>query len=191
VAVGLNAWFWIWPTNNMVMSTRVMLAMSGDRLLPSFLARVSRSRGAPLAAIAVCYLGSLVMGWLYYFTDFAKLTLGMPLMTSIAFAASTLVGTLFPYLKSTRDIYAASPFARYRILGAPVITVCGAAGLVYFAIMFFLYLSDDRYGVNDPLSAVFILAAVATSGVIFWGFRRARRKKGLDPERLMRRIPSD
>ncbi|MFW5837172.1 MAG: hypothetical protein ACOCVM_04135 [Desulfovibrionaceae bacterium] len=191
VALGFNAWFWIWPANNMVMSTRVMFAMSGDRLLPSFLGRVSARRKAPFAAIAVCYFGCLVMGWLYYFTDFSRLTLNMPLMTSIAFAASTLVGTLFPYLKNTREIYAASRFARHRVLGLPVITVCGSLGLAYFAAMFYLYLTDDRYGVNHPLSAVFILASISASALIYWGFRRYRSSKGVDMGRVLDRIPSD
>ncbi|MFW5721701.1 MAG: amino acid permease, partial [Desulfohalobiaceae bacterium] len=109
VALGLNAWFWIWPTNNMVMSTRVMLAMSNDRLLPALVARKSRRLGVPVVAIAVCYLGALLFGWLYFFTGFARLTLDMPFMTSIAFAASTLAGTLLPFLKKTRPLYESSP----------------------------------------------------------------------------------
>ena len=117
IAIGLNAWFWIWPTNNMVASTRIMFAMSYDRMLPGIVARVSRRWGAPIIAITICYIGCLVMGWLYFFTSFSKLTLDMPLMTSIAFCASTLVGTLFPYLKSTKKIYADSPISKYKVAG--------------------------------------------------------------------------
>ena len=87
IAIGLSAWFWIWPTNNFVMSTRVMFAMSYDRMLPGVVARVSRRWGAPIVAIGIVYVGAIIMGWLYFFTPFSKLTLDMPLMTSIAFAA--------------------------------------------------------------------------------------------------------
>jgi len=191
VAVGLNAWFWIWPVNNIVTSTRIMLAMSQDRLLPSFVTRLSRNRGTPVVAICICYACSLLMGWLFYFTGFSRLTLDMPFMTSIAFAASTLAGTLVPYLPKTRELYQKSRLSAYTILGVPLITVSGVLGLIYFAVMFVLYIADDRYGTNDPLSAWFILGslAVCTAGVLL--VRRYRKKRGTDLSNLLRIIPTD
>lgn len=191
IALGLSAWFWIWPTNNMVMSTRVMFAMSYDRMLPGFVARVSRRWGAPIVAIGICYVGSLIMGWLYFFTGFSQLTLDMPLMTSIAFAASTLVGTLFPYLKSTKQIYADSPISKYTVFGAPLITVMGGLGLVYFAVMFYLYITDPRYGTNNPLSAMYIFGAIAISAVIYFAYRFYRRQQGVNTDLTYREIPTE
>ncbi|MFW5837507.1 MAG: hypothetical protein ACOCVM_05820, partial [Desulfovibrionaceae bacterium] len=63
--------------------------------------------------------------------------------------------------------------------------------LAYFAAMFYLYLTDDRYGVNHPLSAVFILASIAASALIYWAFCRYRSSKGVDMGRILDRIPSD
>jgi len=191
IAIGLNAWFWIWPTNNMVASTRIMFAMSYDRMLPGIVARVSRRWGAPIIAIAICYVGCLIMGWLYFFTGFSKLTLDMPLMTSIAFCASTLVGTLFPYLKSTKKIYADSPISKYKVAGIPLITVMGTLGLIYFAIMFFLYITDGRYGTNDPLSAGYILGALVISAVIYFAYRFYRKQQGINTDMTYREIPTE
>jgi len=191
IAIGLSAWFWIWPTNNFVMSTRVMFAMSYDRMLPGFVARVSRRWGAPIVAIIICYVGALIMGWLYFFTGFSKLTLDMPLMTSIAFCTSTVVGMLFPYLKSTKKIYEDSPISKYKVFGAPLITVAGALGVLYFAIMFYLYISDPRYGTNDPLSAMYILGALAISGVIYFAYRAYRKSQGVDTDMTYREIPAE
>jgi len=191
IAIGLNAWFWIWPTNNMVMSTRVMFAMSYDRMLPGFVAKVSRKWGAPIVAITICFVGMLIMGWLYFFTGFASLTLDMPLMTSIAFAASTLVGTLFPYLKTTKKIYEDSPISKYKLFGIPLITVSGALGLAYFAVMFFLYITDSRYGTNDPLSALYIFGSIAISAIIYFGYRYFRKQQGIDTDLTYKEIPSE
>ncbi len=191
IAIGLNAWFWIWPTNNMVMSTRVMFAMSYDRMLPGFVAKVSRRWGAPFVAITICFIGMVIMGWLYFFTGFARLTLDMPFMTSIAFCGSTVAGMLFPYLKTTRKIYEDSPISKYKLFGIPVITVSGALGVIYFAIMFFLYLTDGRYGTNDPLSAMYILGAIAVSGVIYFGYRHYRRQQGVDTDLTYKTIPTE
>jgi amino acid transporter len=191
IAIGLAAWFWIWPTNNMVMSTRVMFAMSYDRMLPGFVARVSKRWGVPIIAVAICYVGSLIMGWAYFYTDFAGLTLDMPLMTSIAFATSTAVGMLFPYLNSTKKIYEASPISKYTVAGLPLITVAGALGVLYFAIMFYLYISDARYGVNNALSAMYILGAVLISAVIYFVYRAYRRSQGVDTDMTYREIPAE
>ncbi len=191
IVLGLNCWFWIWPTNNMVASTRVMFAMSYDRMLPGFVARVSRRWGAPIIAISITYVGSLIMGYLYFFTGFSKLTLDMPLMTSIAFCASTLAGTLFPYLKSTKQIYADSPISKYKIFGVPLITVAGSLGLVYFAIMFYLYITDARYGTNSPLSAMYIFGAILISALIYFGYRFYRSRQGINTDLTYKEIPTE
>jgi amino acid transporter len=168
-----------------------MLAMGQDRLLPSFVTRLSKNSGTPVVAICICYACSLLMGWLYFFTGFSRLTLDMPFMTSIAFAASTLAGTLIPYLPKTRELYQKSRFSSYTIAGLPLITVCGVLGLIYFAIMFVLYIADDRYGTNDPLSAWFIIGSLVlcTGGLLL--VRRYRKKRGTDLSHLLQIIPSD
>ncbi|MFW6082487.1 MAG: hypothetical protein ACOC8C_00390, partial [Chloroflexota bacterium] len=169
----------------------VMFAMSYDRMLPGFVAKVSRRWGAPFVAITICFIGMVIMGWLYFFTGFARLTLDMPFMTSIAFCGSTVAGMLFPYLKTTRKIYEDSPISKYKLFGIPLITVAGALGVIYFAIMFFLYLTDGRYGTNDPLSAMYILGAIAVSGVIYFGYRHYRRQQGVDTDLTYKTIPTE
>ncbi|MFP4110096.1 MAG: amino acid permease [Desulfovermiculus sp.] len=189
VAVGLNAWFWIWPTNNMVMSTRIMMAMSNDRVLPVQVGTLSRVLGTPVTAVLICYIGALLLGWLYFFTGFSRLTLNMPFMTSLAFAATTLAGTLFPFLKNTRPVYENSPISRYTLLGIPLISVAGVLGLAYFAVMFYLYIMDDRYGTNDPLSAWFIIGSVTLSALGYLWYKARRRRKGMDIEVTHLEIP--
>jgi hypothetical protein len=112
-------------------------------------------------------------------------------MTSIAFCASTVVGTLFPYLKRTRQIYEDSPISKYKVFGIPVITVAGSLGIGYFMVMFYLYLSDSRYGTNDPLSAIYIIGAIVVSALIYLGYRSYRRRQGVDTDLTYRRIPTE
>jgi len=191
IAIGLNAWFWMWPTNNMVMSTRVMFAMSYDRMLPAGIARVFGRSASPLIAIGTAYVGMLIMGYLYFFTSFSKMTLDMPLMTSIAFAASTLVGTLFPYLKTTKKMYADSPISKYKLAGIPLITISGILGLIYFGFMFYLYISDSRFGTNSALSAMYILGAIVVSAVIYFVYKLYRRGQGINTNLTYKEIPVD
>lgn len=191
IVLAFNAWFWMWPTNNYVASTRVMFAMSFDRMLPAKLAQVSERFHTPIFAIAVCYVGSLFFGYLYFFTAFSKLTLDLPLFATFAFGASCLAGMLLPYMAGTKRIYWDSPLSKYTVAGLPLITVAGAASLVYFAFLLFEYLTDDRYGVNSPLGLGFIGVMVVISLAFYVGFRWLRRREGIDTSLTYREIPAD
>jgi len=191
IVIGFNAWFWIWPTNNAVGSTRVAFAMAYDRMLPGFVAKVSTRFGAPVIATAIFYGLALIMGWLYFFTKFASLTLVMPLMITIYFSASVLSGVLLPYKKSTQKIYEESPVSKYKIFGKPAITVIGIIALIYNGFLFVLYLVDPRYGTNSPLSYAFMGGIIVLALVIYFVYRAYRRSIGINTDLTYKEIPSE
>ena len=191
IAIGLNAWFWIWPVNGFVGSTRVMFAMSYDRMLPAALAKVYGRWAVPLWAILACFIGSLIFGYLYFYTAFAKLTLDVILVLLVCFGVSTLAGTLMPYLKVTKRLYYDSPISKYKLGKVPAITIVGALAEVYIVISLYLYITDPRYGVNSLLSAVFILAMVVASAVIYFIYKWYRRREGINTDLTYKEIPTD
>lgn len=191
IAIGLNAWFWIWPTNNMVGSTRVGFAMAYDRMLPAAVARVSKRTGAPVVAIGICALMSLIMGYLYLFTSFSTLTLAMPLILTIYFSASILSGVILPYKKETKQMYLDSPISKYKIFGIPSISVIGVIALLYNAFLLIAYLVDPRYGVNSPLSYAFIGAIIVIALLLYFGFRGVRRQEGINTDITYKELPTD
>jgi amino acid transporter len=191
VMVTFSAWFWIWPTNNYVGSTRFMFAMSFDRMLPAALARVVGRNGTPIVALSVSFVGMVVFGWLYWYTPFSQLTLALPLFAAVAFAGTCLAGTLMPYLPGGRRVYAASPLARYRVAGIPLITVMGSLSLLYFAFLLVSYFRDARYGVNSPTGIWFAVGLAVAGLVCYLAFRALRRRQGIDVTRTYREIPVD
>jgi amino acid transporter len=191
IAIGMNAWFWIWPVNGFVGSTRVMFAMSYDRMLPSALAKVYGRMAVPLWAIGACFLGSLIFGYLYFYTAFVKLTLDVILVLLVCFGASTLAGALLPYLKVTKRLYADSPISKYKVGNIPAITIVGALGLIYIIACLYLYISDGRYGVNSLLSALFILGMVVLSAAIYLVYKWYRRREGINTDLTYKEIPTD
>ena len=191
IALTFSAWFWIWPTNNFVGSTRYMFAMSFDRMLPSHLSRVFGRNSVPIYALALAAVGMVIFGYLFYYTSFATLTLDLPLFASFAISGTCLAGALMPYMKSSREIYASSPISKYKLAGVPLITVMGVLSLLYFAFMFFMYITDARYGVNSTVGYEFALALAAVGAIVYFGFKYYRKRQGVDVTRTYHEIPVD
>ncbi len=191
IMITFSAWFWIWPTNNYVGSTRFMFAMSFDRMLPSFLARVVVRTATPIYALGVAFVGMVIFGYLYWYTSFSKLTLDLPLFAAIAFGGTTLAATLMPFLRSSRRIYEASPLAKYTVGPVPLITVLGALSVAYFTFMIYLYATDARYGVNSRTGLWFALGLFAGAIVFYVGFKLFRRREGINVERTYHEIPAE
>jgi APA family basic amino acid/polyamine antiporter len=191
IVIGLNAWFWIWPTNNSVGSTRVAFAMAYDRMLPGFVAKVSTRYAAPIIAIVIFYAAALIMGWVYFFSAFASLTLVMPLCITIYFSASVLSGVLLPFKNSTKKLYEDSPISKYKIFGAPAITVIGIISLIYNGFLFVLYAVDPRYGTNSLVSYGFIGGIIVLALIIYFVYRAYRRSIGINTDLTYKEIPTD
>lgn len=189
--IGMNAWFWIWPTNNWVQSTRVFFAMSFDRMLPRWIGGVNRRLRTPLNAIVLVTVGSLVMGWAYVYTPFWKFTLDCTVGSCAAFFASTIAGAVMPYRKRSKKIWEASAASKYKIGNIPVITVAAIIGIVIFWIpLYFLWITDSTYGVNDPLSAAFMIGSFMAGGVLYYIVKWYRKsKQNIDVTLLYSEVP--
>jgi basic amino acid/polyamine antiporter, APA family len=186
----MNAWFWIWPTNNWVQSIRMMFSMSFDRMLPGWLGAVHRRTRTPLNAIVFVTIGCLVMGWVYLYTPFWKFTLDCTVGSCAAFFASTIAGTIMPYRKRVKAIWQASPASKYKVGSVPVITIAGVLAIVFYWIpTYFLWISDKRYGVNDPLSAGFMIGSFLSGGILYYIIKWYRKRQGVDTELLYREVP--
>jgi APA family basic amino acid/polyamine antiporter len=189
ILIGFNAWFWMWPTNNMLGSTRYMFAMSFDRMLPSVFAKVKTRFLTPIYALVIFLFVSTIFEYLYYYTPFASLTLDMPLAITCLFLAISVTGIVFPYTKRTREMYESSPVARYRYGKVHLISVAGVLGLLYSLFMFVLYVVDPRYGVNNIWGAAFMIGGFGLSAVLYGALKFYRKSRGVQIDKLYGAIP--
>lgn len=114
--------------------TRVMVAMSLDRLLPEWFSRVDERHHTPanahwayfLASIPVILAYNLVPGWI-------GLTLGVTFGCGYVFIITCLSGALLPY--KAKDVYEGSPGSKYNVSGwvGLLFTVIGMAGFIFTA----------------------------------------------------------
>jgi amino acid transporter len=185
----LSLWFFGWVGTVFLSSTRVIFAAAFDRVLPESVAKVDRN-GVPYVALLLMLIPGIGLGALYaYSADFQTYTLDATLVIAVTFLGSAIAAAVLPWRR--KEIYAASPIARYRVMGIPLITF--AAGLFIAFLVFCLYkwLQDDIYGINNTDSLIFMGLLYLLALAIFAGSRIYRRRQGMDLSMAYGEIPAE
>src|ERR671918_383524 len=124
----LALWFFGWVGTVFLSSTRVVFATAFDRVLPETAAKVTRN-GVPIVAILLMLIPAIPIAYFYaYNTEFYSWTLAATLVIAITFTGSAIAAAVLPWRKP--EVYEASPVARYRVAGIPLITVTAIGFLV-------------------------------------------------------------
>ena len=170
-------------------STRVIFAAAFDRVLPEGGAKVDRN-GVPVIALLLMLVPSIGIAALYaYSAKFATYTLDATLVIAVTFLGSAIAAAILPWRK--RDIYMASPIAKYTVVGIPLITAASGLFIIFLVACLYKWLQDDRYGINDSGSLIFMGCLYVLALVIFVGSRLYRRSQGMDLSMAYGEIPAE
>ena len=185
----LSLWFFGWVGTVFLSSTRVIFAAAFDRALPESVAKVDRN-GVPYVALLLMLIPGIGLGALYaYSADFQTYTLAATLVIAVTFLGSAVSAAVLPWRR--REIYAASPIARYRVLGIPLITFAACLFMAFLVFCLFKWFQDDIYGVNDGGSLIFMGLLYLLALAIFVGSRIYRRRQGMDLSMAYGEIPAE
>ena len=183
----LTLWFVGWVGSVFLSSTRVVFAAAFDRVLPEWAASVSRG-GVPYWALGLMLLPSIPISALYaYSSTFHNWTLDATLVIAVTFLGTTVAAGILPWRKP--DIYNASPIAKYKVLGLPLITF---SALLFAAILIWAlvkWLSASVYLVNNFSSILYMIGLYVLAFAIYVGSRLVRRRQGMDLGMVYGEIP--
>jgi APA family basic amino acid/polyamine antiporter len=183
----LTLWFIGWCGSVFLSSTRVVFATAFDRVLPEWAASVSKS-GVPYGALALMLIPSIPISALYaYSTKFASYTLDATLVIAITFFGTTVAAAILPWRK--KEIYNASPIAKYKVLGLPIITFAAILFAVILGFALVKWFSDDRYLVNKSSSLWYMLGLYVLAVAIYAISKVVRRRQGMDLGMVYGEIP--
>lgn len=179
--------------------TRVMVAMSLDRMLPEMVSRVSDRFHTPVNAHVIYFLASLPVIYLYNTfvlegadgesTSWASLTLGVTFACGYVFVGTAIAGALLPF--RAKALYEASPGAKYTIGGFPLVTVVGAIGAVAGALFLFLFITDDRLGLTSDLAYNVVGGILIFSLGWYLVTYFVRRSRGINVNYAFKEIPPE
>ena len=189
--VGLLAlWFFGWVGTVFLSSTRVVFATAFDRVLPEAAAKVSRN-GVPYVALALMLIPSLPIAYFYaYDEEFFSWTLAATFVIAVTFAGSAIAAAVLPWRR--REIYNASPIARYNVGGIPLITIAAAGFLVILGFAIYEWSTNAVYGIdwtNFRSSFYYMFALYGLALGIYLVSRLVRRSQGIDMSMVHREIP--
>jgi basic amino acid/polyamine antiporter, APA family len=191
--VGLLAlWFFGWVGTVFLSSTRVVFAAAFDRVLPETAAKVTRN-GVPIVAILLMLIPAIPISYFYaYNTEFYSWTLAATFVIAITFAGSAIAAAVLPWRKP--EIYNASPIARYKIAGAPLITVTAVGFLVILGFAIYEWSTNAVYGIdwtNFRNSFYYMFALYGLAIAIYLVSRFVRRSQGIDMKMVHSEIPAE
>jgi basic amino acid/polyamine antiporter, APA family len=188
ILVGLlSLWFFGWVGTVFLSSTRVVFAAAFDRVLPEAAAKVTQN-GVPIVAIMLMLIPSIPISYFYaYNSDFFSWTLAATQVIAITFAGSAIAAMIFPWRRP--DVYNASPIARYKVAGLPLITVAAFGFLVILGFALYEWFSNDLYAVNGRDTLLYMGSIYVLAIAIYVGSRIYRRNQGIDMRMVHSEIP--
>lgn len=186
----LGTWWFGWSGTVFLSSTRIIFAAAFDRVLPEWVAQVTTRTRAPVNALIVMAIPSVVVSALNaYMPGFTTCTYDTTVVIAITYFATTIAAIILPYKDKT--LYEASPIARYTVFGLPLITVSGVIFGAFLAWNLYMWITNSVYGVNNPISAVYMLILYALAVIIYAVSKKLRSKQGIDLDAVHRTIPVD
>jgi APA family basic amino acid/polyamine antiporter len=188
--ITFSASFLLLMIPNITIAVRTFFAWSLDGLLPSQIARVDSRTHAPNYAIGlVVVLSIAVLGWAVLNGEgFFSVLVEAVLVQLIAMILIGISAVLLPYRRP--EAWRASATTQ-RLFGIPVVSLAGGLLAVLLAGVFFVYMRYEGLGIDKPhffRDAAIVLGA---SLLTFFIARTARRRQGVDVNKLAAEIPPE
>jgi basic amino acid/polyamine antiporter, APA family len=170
--------------------TRVMVAMSLDRLLPEWVSKVDEKRHTPANAHWIYFLASIPVILVYnLWGAWYGLTLGVTFACGYVFVVTCLAGALLPY--RAKDVYEASPGAKYKLGGIPWVTILGAIGFVLGGAMLIMFMFYPQLGLTSTLAYTVVFGVLAVSWIWYMIVKSTQKSKGINVDYAFKEIPPE
>lgn len=177
--------------NCFVGGTRLLVAMSLDRVLPESWGRISRRfRGSPVNAILFLLIGAEVLAILLWFVpNLENYALSTSLAATIYQSLTCLAAAIFPW--RAKELYQASPISKYKVGNIPLVTLCGAWGFLVGVVLIAFYLLEPNLGLASTAGLWGMIAVFVFCFIWFWVARALNKSKGIDIDLNFQQIPPE
>ncbi len=181
--IGNIGWSWL----SLVFISRLFLAWSFDRVMPSFLAKVSDRFHTPVNAILLGAVLAIIPMYLQYFTSFISTQVNAIFFYSVVWFLAAVSAILIPFTR--RDIYESATAGKRG--GVPIISLLGAAGAALFAYLGYNSVSNPAVGPFQASAQIFVGAVILVPIAIYGLSYRYHKGRGVDIRLVHSQIPPE
>jgi APA family basic amino acid/polyamine antiporter len=187
IGIGFAAWgFLVMPSTFLTMS-RVMFAMSFDRVLPTKLADINDRTHTPVFAVIVCLIATIAVLYLFSFTSMVQITAAVGMSFGMLLSITGLAVMVLPFTKPAL-LEQAPGWVKMKFGPVPFATIVGI-GLTVFMIVeaYFGWITDNAPRANVAIAGI-LLSGIPLYLVARW-YRKS--KDGIDISLVFKEIPPE
>jgi len=201
VNISVGIVFFLVPLQSLIMFSRIVFAMSFDRMLPVRFSNVNDRFGSPHYAVLLVGIISLIFEALYWLAGPGLLSgfLNTSVAVDVAYLIPGFAALLFPILK--KDMYKSleshlNGWLRWKVGGVPLLSIGGLAIVLIW--LFGIYtqlvpISSYTYlGSSIPLAITYTIVPAVVGLVIYEGSKAYHQKRdGLDISLAFTQVPPE
>lgn len=170
--------------------SRLIFALSFDRLIPQWAASVREKSHTPVIATVIATLGIIAVCLLAIYTSVLTVFRNVTLIFLVIYVISSFAAAILPYRR--RDLYEASPKLFGSAGKVPVITIVGGASVIANGIIAYLAAVKPQVSGGYSTGSIITLAAVAGVGAVAYVISRLTlRRQGVDLKLAMTELPPE
>jgi len=169
VVLAVGFWWIGWSGTVFLSSTRAIFAAALDRMLPEWVSKIDTRTRAPINALLLMVIPSVIISVLYAFNVFKMQTLALDatVVIAITFLGTAVAGIVLPWRQ--KSIFDGSPIANYKPASwvgwlATLAYVAGAGYLIYrsyaLATQVFAQWADQTALTQSMIVVVMVLGVV-------------------------------
>ncbi len=181
--IGNIGWSWL----SLVFISRLFLAWSFDRILPTHFSHVSDRFHTPVVAILVGALLATIPMYLQYFTSFITAQVNAIFFYSVVWFLAAVSAIVLPF--SRRRVFEAATGGKRR--GFPLISLLGLVGAALFAYLGLNSIVNPAVGPFETPAQIFTVAIVLIPAVIYAVSYWYNKRRGIDLRLLHSQIPPE
>jgi amino acid transporter len=184
-----NLW---WVALSYLAFPRILFAWGMDRMGPKWFADIDYRWASPVKNHILCFILGEIGILLYAFRGNPMEGLSVTGMEIVSvFGITAIAAAIFPFSKRAKEIWNASPYKGWKLIGIPVVTIGAFVNLVYLAILFyFLIVMPDLEGL--VIGSVILYAVIWALGIAWYFYWKSRNKQvGVDVSMTFGELPPD
>ena len=177
-------------------ASRILFALSFDRVIPAKFAEVSSTRNTPLFTLGFATVMAILVGYLTtFYATFLGPFLALAMFTVLAFFPNGITAALFPFRR--KEIYNSAPhFVRWKIGGVPVLSISGVLHAFAFGSVLVLMFLDPAFagtsnGTLGPGTIATTLGLIFIAVMIYPISKAIRKREGIDLGAVYKEIPPE